>query len=512
MAKLLILIPAYNEAENIERVVDNIEKNYSQYDYIVVNDGSKDKTYDICVKKGYKVIDLPINLGLAGGFQAGVKYAYRKGYDYVIQFDADGQHLPEYIEPMIEEIEKGYDIVIGSRFVEKKKPFSARMIGSRMISQAIKITTGKKINDPTSGMRLYDRKCMMEYAQEVNYGPEPDTISYLIKNGAKISEIQVDMEERVAGTSYLNFAKSISYMFRMMLDYIVTVDDFKLGYTNRTSSELMLPGGKGTNVSIVLKNLGISSTALGFVAGFTGDEIVRELEETGIHTDFVKMKEGISRINLKLSSIDGTEINGQGPDIPKEQLDMLMERLMVLKEGDILVLAGSIPATMPSDIYEQIMEKLYDRKVTIIVDATKDLLLNVLKYHPFLIKPNHHELGEIFNVELSEWDDVVPYAKKLQEMGAVNVLVSMGEKGGVLVSDGGRVIATKATATVVKNSVGAGDSSVAGFIAGWLEKKNYDYAFSMAMATGGASAASDYLATKPEVEASLKRVDLKYLV
>ena len=296
------------------------------------------------------------------------------------------------------------------------------------------------------------------------------------------------------------------------LDYIVTVDDFKLGYTNRTSSELMLPGGKGTNVSIVLKNLGISSTALGFVAGFTGDEIVRELEETGIHTDFVKMKEGISRINLKLSSIDGTEINGQGPDIPKEQLDMLMERLMVLKEGDILVLAGSIPATMPSDIYEQIMEKLYDRKVTIIVDATKDLLLNVLKYHPFLIKPNHHELGEIFNVELSEWDDVVPYAKKLQEMGAVNVLVSMGEKGGVLVSDDGRVIATKATATVVKNSVGAGDSSVAGFIAGWLEKKNYDYAFSMAMATGGASAASEYLATKPEVEASLKRVDLKYLV
>lgn len=221
MAKLLILIPAYNEAENIERVVDNIEKNYSQYDYIVVNDGSKDKTYDICVKKGYKVIDLPINLGLAGGFQAGVKYAYRKGYDYVIQFDADGQHLPEYIEPMIEEIEKGYDIVIGSRFVEKKKPFSARMMGSRMISLAIKITTGKRINDPTSGIRLYDRKCMREYAQEVNYGPEPDTISYLIKNGAKISEIQVDMEERIAGTSYLNFAKSISYMFRMLMSIMV---------------------------------------------------------------------------------------------------------------------------------------------------------------------------------------------------------------------------------------------------------------------------------------------------
>ena len=198
------------------------------------------------------------------------------------------------------------------------------------------------------------------------------------------------------------------------LDYIVAVDDFKLGYTNRTSSELMLPGGKGTNVSIVLKNLGIDSTALGFVAGFTGDEIVRELEETGINTDFIKMKDGISRINLKLSSIDGTEINGQGPDIPKEQLDKLMERLMLLGEGDILVLAGSIPVTMPSDIYEQIMKKLQDKDVMIIVDATKDLLLNVLKYHPFLIKPNHHELGEIFGVELSEWEDVVPYAKKLQ--------------------------------------------------------------------------------------------------
>ena len=273
----------------------------------------------------------------------------------------------------------------------------------------------------------------------------------------------------------------------------------------------MLPGGKGTNVSIVLKNLGIDSTALGFVAGFTGDEIVRELEETGINTDFIKMKDGISRINLKLSSIDGTEINGQGPDIPKEQLDKLMERLMLLGEGDILVLAGSIPVTMPSDIYEQIMKKLQDKNVTIIVDATKDLLLNVLKYHPFLIKPNHHELGEIFGVELSEWEDVVPYAKKLQEMGAVNVLVSMGGKGGVLLSEDGKVVATKATTSVVKNSVGAGDSSVAGFIAGWLQKKDYDYAFSMAMATGGASAASDYLATKQEVEESLKRVDLKHI-
>ena len=294
------------------------------------------------------------------------------------------------------------------------------------------------------------------------------------------------------------------------LDYIVTVDDFKLGYTNRTSSELMLPGGKGTNVSIVLKNLGISSTALGFVAGFTGDEIVRELEETGIHTDFVKMKEGISRINLKLSSIDGTEINGQGPDIPKEQLDMLMERLMVLKEGDILVLAGSIPATMPSDIYEQIMEKLYDRKVTIIVDATKDLLLNVLKYHPFLIKPNHHELGEIFDVELSEWDDVVPYAKKLQEMGAVNVLISMAGDGAILVTEDGTVSSKKPPKGTVVNSVGAGDSMVAGFLAGWLNTGDYEKALELGTAAGSATAFVSWLATREEITEKLERTEKEY--
>ena len=285
------------------------------------------------------------------------------------------------------------------------------------------------------------------------------------------------------------------------LDYIVTVDDFKLGYTNRTSSELMLPGGKGTNVSIVLKNLGISSTALGFVAGFTGDEIVRELEETGIHTDFVKMKEGISRINLKLSSIDGTEINGQGPDIPKEQLDMLMERLMVLKEGDILVLAGSIPTVMPDSMYMDIMKYLKGRNIKIVVDATKDLLVNVLEYRPFLIKPNNHELGEIFRVELKTRDEVVEYAKRLQKMGAVNVLVSMAGEGAVLVAEDGSIFKTPAPKGVVKNSVGAGDSMVAGFIAGYLNSGNYVEAFKMGVCTGSASAFSDKLATKAEVEA-----------
>ena len=299
--------------------------------------------------------------------------------------------------------------------------------------------------------------------------------------------------------------------FNPSLDYVVQIENLTLGEVNRTSCEAIYPGGKGNNVSVVLANLGMKSRALGFIAGFTGDALEKMLTDFGCTTDFIRLKEGMTRINVKINASEESEINGQGPEITAEAIRELFEKLEQIQEGDILVLAGSIPVTMPSDIYEQIMKKLQDKNVTIIVDATKDLLLNVLKYHPFLIKPNHHELGEIFGVELSEWEDVVPYAKKLQEMGAVNVLVSMGGKGGVLLSEDGKVVATKATTSVVKNSVGAGDSSVAGFIAGWLQKKDYDYAFSMAMATGGASAASDYLATKQEVEESLKRVDLKHI-
>lgn len=226
MNRLLIVIPAYNEEESIEEVVNNIKENYSQFDYVIVNDGSKDSTYSVCEKNKYNIIDLPINLGLAGGFQAGAKYAYLKGYDCFIQFDADGQHLPEYIDKMLKKLDEGYDIVIGSRFVDEKKPISARMLGSRLISTAIKLTTGVKINDPTSGMRLYSRKCIKEFAQGINYGPEPDTISFLIKNGAKVAEVQVEMKERVAGTSYLNFARSISYMFRMLMS-ILFVQNFR---------------------------------------------------------------------------------------------------------------------------------------------------------------------------------------------------------------------------------------------------------------------------------------------
>lgn len=221
MKDVLIIIPAYNEQDNIKRVVDNIIENYPQYDYIVINDGSRDHTRRICRENGYKLLDLPVNLGLAGGFQAGMKYAYRAGYKYAIQYDADGQHRPEYIEPIINKMEEGYDIVIGSRFVSEKKPFSMRMLGSRLISTAIKITTGKRIKDPTSGMRMFNRKIMKECALNINYGPEPDTVSFLIKNGATVAEVQAEMDERIAGQSYLTAFKSISYMVRMLISILV---------------------------------------------------------------------------------------------------------------------------------------------------------------------------------------------------------------------------------------------------------------------------------------------------
>lgn len=287
--------------------------------------------------------------------------------------------------------------------------------------------------------------------------------------------------------------------FNPSLDYIVSVDDFKLGLTNRTSSELILPGGKGTNVSTVLKNLGFESTALGFVAGFTGNEIVKRLNDMGIKSDFIFIENGISRINLKLKSIDGTEINGAGPDISEEKVDKLMDKLNQLKEGDVLVLAGSIPSSMSDNIYRDIMADLKDRGVMIVVDATKDLLLNVLEYHPFLIKPNNHELGEIFDVKLTTREEVIPYGKKLQEKGARNVLVSMAGEGAVLIAEDGQVFDAAAPKGKLINGVGAGDSMVAGFVAGWIEKHNYEYAFHMGVASGSASAFSENLATKEEI-------------
>lgn len=219
--KLLMIIPAYNEEGNIKKVVENIKENYPQYDYIVVNDGSKDLTSEICHKNKYNIIDLPVNLGLAGAFQTGMKYAYKHGYECAIQFDADGQHRPEFIDLMYAEIKKGYDIVIGSRFVTEKKTFSARMFGSRIISFAIRLTTGKKITDPTSGMRLFGKSVLKEFADNINYGPEPDTISFLLRQGKKISEVQVKMDERESGESYLNFTQSLTYMLRMLISILL---------------------------------------------------------------------------------------------------------------------------------------------------------------------------------------------------------------------------------------------------------------------------------------------------
>lgn len=294
--------------------------------------------------------------------------------------------------------------------------------------------------------------------------------------------------------------------FNPSLDYIVSVDDFKLGLTNRTSSELLLPGGKGINVSTILTNLGIESTALGFVAGFTGDEIIRKVEEIGVCSDFIRIGEGISRINVKLKSIDGTEINGMGPDISREKTEELMEKLDVLGEGDVLVLAGSIPVSMPDDIYSRILERLEGKHVTFVVDATGELLLNVLKYHPFFIKPNNHELGDIFGVDLKTRKEVVPYGRKLQEMGAKNVLISMAGEGAVLVAEDGSVYDAPAPEGVLVNAVGSGDSMVAGFTAGWMEKKDYRHAFYMGVAAGSASAFSEYLATKDEIMSLYEKI------
>ena len=296
--------------------------------------------------------------------------------------------------------------------------------------------------------------------------------------------------------------------FNPSLDYIVSVKDFRPGMTNRTSSELMLAGGKGINVSIVLGNLGIKSTALGFIAGFTGDEIVRRLHNSGINSEFIKINDGISRINIKLKSIDGTEINGQGPHIDSSHIEQLMNRLRRFESGDVLVLAGSIPAGISDNIYKDIMDMLKDKGVQIVVDATSRLLTNVLEYKPFFIKPNQHELGDIFNVTLNTQEEVIPYALELKKMGAVNVCVSMGGKGAILVADDGNVYKAKAPDGILKNSVGAGDSLVAGFLSGWIEKKDYEYAFRKGVATGSASAFSERLATNGEVNDLIGKVTI----
>lgn len=295
--------------------------------------------------------------------------------------------------------------------------------------------------------------------------------------------------------------------FNPSLDYIITVNDFKLNKTNRTTSEQMLAGGKGINVSTVLKNLGIENTALGFVAGFTGEEIEHKAKAEGIHCNFIHLEKGCSRINVKMKDFDGTEINGMGPVIDDAAVEQLMSQLRTLQSGDILVLAGSIPTTMSVSIYRDIMSELADKGVEFVVDATKDLLINVLEFHPFLIKPNNHELGEIFGVELNSRESVVPYAKKLQEKGARNVLISMAGQGAVLLDEDGNVHILPAPKGTLINAVGAGDSMVAGFLAGWTEKQDYAYAFRMGVAAGSASAFSEILATKKDVQRVFETIE-----
>lgn len=294
--------------------------------------------------------------------------------------------------------------------------------------------------------------------------------------------------------------------FNPCLDYVVNVDTLTLGAVNRASRETVMAGGKGVNVSIVLKNLGHASCAWGFLAGFTGDEIARRLRDMGIDTDFISVREGMSRINVKVKAAEETEINGIGPAITEADVEALYAKIDQLTADDILIVSGSVPSTMPGDIYERILARLDGRGVRIVVDATRDLLVNVLPYHPFLIKPNNHELGEIFDVVLTTREDVVPYAKKLQEQGARNVLVSMAGEGAVLVTEDGDVIESPSPKGTVVNSVGAGDSMVAGFVAGYLESDgSYEQAFRMGVCTGSASAFSLGLATRDQVEELLAR-------
>lgn len=289
------------------------------------------------------------------------------------------------------------------------------------------------------------------------------------------------------------------------LDYTVSVDHFRLGYTNRTESEYMSVGGKGINVSTVLKNLGYESVALGFAAGFTGEEAVRQVTERGIGNGLIMLEEGLTRINVKLKSVEGTEINGQGPEIPEEKFSQLVKRLNELTAGDVLFLSGSIPVSLPRETYLHMMKSLREGVLTV-VDVAGEALVKALPLHPFLIKPNHHELGEIFGTTFADRASVVPYAKKLQEMGACNVLVSMAGEGAVLLSQDGGVYEMPAPAGKHVNGVGAGDSMAAGFMAGWLSKQDYQYAFHLGVAAGSASAFSKELATGEEIAALYRSI------
>lgn len=294
--------------------------------------------------------------------------------------------------------------------------------------------------------------------------------------------------------------------FNPAIDYVMRLDGFKSGEVNRSKSEEVYFGGKGINVSVILNELGIKSVALGFVAGFTGKALEDGVKSQGIGTDFVHLSEGITRINVKIKSGDESEINGQGPVIPERAVDELFGRLDKLKKGDILIIAGSVPSTLPHDIYEKILERLDDKGISFVIDASKDLLMNTLKYKPFLIKPNKYELEEIFGARLDSFDDITSHAQKLRELGAVNVLVSLADEGSVLVDENGKVHKMGVCRGEVINSVGAGDSMVAGFVAGYVTSHDYEYALTLATACGGATAFSPGLAKRAVIDRLMEQL------
>ncbi|MBO4879251.1 MAG: 1-phosphofructokinase [Clostridia bacterium] len=293
------------------------------------------------------------------------------------------------------------------------------------------------------------------------------------------------------------------------IDYVVHIDKLVNGITNRTTGEEYYFGGKGINVSHVLAELDLDNTALGFVAGFTGEAIEKGTKHPRIKTDFIHLKEGVSRINVKIKSDEETEINGQGPHIDDEALAAFMEKTDGIKDGDTLILSGSIPKTMPDDVYERILERLKDRSVRIVVDATKKLLVNSLKYRPFLIKPNRQEISEIFGAEVKDEETTLYYARKLQQMGAVNVLVSLGGDGAMLLDETGAVHKEGVLKGKVLNTVGSGDSMVAGFVAGCIKTNDYTYALRLGSACGNATAFLDGLATREKIDELMKQFELK---
>ena len=293
------------------------------------------------------------------------------------------------------------------------------------------------------------------------------------------------------------------------IDYVINLEHLKTGQVNRVNDENVYPGGKGINVSRVLKTLGHDNVATGFVSNFTGDFIINSLSDLNVKSDFIKLGNGFTRINVKIKSDEETEINGGGPHISDEKLKELFDKVSELKEGDILVLAGSIPSTLKEDLYEKIMEHVKGNNVKVVVDATKNLLLNVLKYNPFLIKPNNHELEEIFNVKLENVEDIAVYGKKLQKMGARNVLVSMGKDGALLITEDKEIFISNVPKGRVINSVGAGDSMVAGFISGYTNSNSYEEALRLGAASGSATAFSSDLATKEFIDKLIQEIKVE---